>query len=592
MARMGSEGAQKAADRVLGVLRYVGTVLAGAAVVWLVWAAALSAWARLVSPRSTGESAWYVSGVHRWGDALPNRMALIVVVIAVVAIVAMAYSVWRGHTDRDLAATPVGAASVAAVLVIAYVGQGIPAFYRRVMDSAPVTTALPLGAAAWWLCLAGAAAAFVAARAFPRLERASVKLLAVGAAIAVAVASVVTVGAVRAGDDGRFVDATTAAATDVPAVPAALGQRTFTVSVPDAFVEASLPVYDIGSAGAGFAVHRAGRITAYGADGKERWHYARTGPADVGVGGMRVVDNGATVLAFIDGAVIGLDAVTGERLWSSGDTDLVEAARGRFRAATGPFIVGWNDARIWTRYDSRTGRTLWSVPAPHPGCGMTEPVVAASGVVSTVQCEDGKVWLSVLDPETGQIGWDTLLTEAKVDPKAPMDQRYLRLSTRPANGIGVFVSMTGAGSPGRALYADIVHRTVTPLPADGRLAGSYGPGDDFVVWYLNDLTTRLNLFGADGRQRCQLPDDLEPVRMNVPSLRADQPAYVAFPDTVVVADRGGRGAAGSLRTFDANSCAQTAAVPAASVDGLVPAPGAVLVLRRDGQTLQIDGYTA
>ncbi|AMD54344.1 hypothetical protein ATO49_08105 [Mycolicibacterium fortuitum subsp. fortuitum DSM 46621 = ATCC 6841 = JCM 6387] len=56
---------------------------------------------------------------------------------------------------------------MAAVLVIAYLSQGIPAFYRRVMDSAPVTTALPLGAAAWWLCLAGAAAALVAARAFP-----------------------------------------------------------------------------------------------------------------------------------------------------------------------------------------------------------------------------------------------------------------------------------------------------------------------------------------------------------------------------------------------------------------------------------------
>lgn len=589
MARMGSEGAQKVADRVLGALRQVGIVLAGAAAVWLVWALALSAWARLVAPRSAGESAWYVSGMHRWGDALPDRMALVVTVIAVVLIAAMAYSIWRGRTDRDLAATPAGAAGVAALLVIAYVSQGIPAFYRRVMDSAPVTTALPLGAASWWLCLAGAAATFLAARAFPRMERGAVKLLAVGAAIAVVVAAVVTVGALRAGDDGRFVDSSTAAATDVPAIPTALGKRTFTVSVPDAFADKDVSVYDIDSAGAGFAVYQHGRITGYGSDGKERWHYARTGPAEIGVNGMRVVDNGATVVAFIDGGLVGLDAVTGAQLWASGDEALGAAVRGRYRAATGPLIVGWNDERIWTRYDSRTGRVLWSVPAPHLGCGITEPIVTASGVVSTVQCEDGKVWLSVLDPETGQIGWDTVLAEQKIDPKAPIDERYLKIVARPANGIGVFVSMLGSGTPAEVRYADIVHRTVSPLPADGRLAESYGPSDDFVVWYLDDRATRLTLFGADGRQRCQLPDGLEPARSTVPSRRVDQPAYVAFPDTLVLADRG---AGGSLRTFDAKTCAQTGAVPAQSVEGLVPSPGAVLVLRGEGKTLQIDGYTA
>lgn len=591
MARMGSEGAPKTADRVLGVLQSLGTVLAGAAVVWLVWAAALSAWARLVAPRSAVESAWDGFRLHRWGEALPNRMALVVAVIAVVLIAAMAYSVWRGHTGRDLAATAAGTAGVAALLVIAYISQGIPAFYRRVMDSAPVTTALPLGAASWWLCLAGAAATFLAARAFARLERGAVKLLAVGAAIAVVIAAVVTVGAVRAGDDGRFVDASTAAATEVPALPTNLGKKTFTVSVPDAFTDKDVSMYDIAAAGAGFTVYQKGRITAFGADGKERWHYSRTGPGDVSINRMRVVDDGATVLAFVDSGLVGLDAVTGDQLWTSADPALLEAAGGRFRRATGPLVVGWNDEQVWTRYDSRTGRPMWSVSAPHHGCGIVEPTVTASGVVSVVQCEDGKVWLSVLDPETGQIGWDTLLTERKVDPKAPIDERYLTLGVRPANGIGVFVSMVGAGEPETAKYADIVHRAVVELPADGRLTESYGPSNDFVVWYLTERATRLTLFGPDGRERCGLPGDIEPVRTNVPSLRVDQPAFVAFPDTLVVADRGPRGGTGSLRTFDAKTCAQTAAVPAESVEGLLPVPGAVLVLRRDGQTLQIDGYT-
>ncbi|OBB11118.1 hypothetical protein A5761_25780 [Mycolicibacterium setense] len=589
---MVSEGSQKTAARVLGVLRSVGTMLAGAAVVLLVWAAALGAWARLIAPRSAAESAWYVVGLHRWGDALPNRMALAVAVIAVVLIAAMAYSVWRGRTARDLAATPAGGAGVAALLFIAYVSQGIPAFYRTAMDSSPVTAALPAGMASWWLCLAGAAATFLAARAIPRLERGAAKLLAVGAAIAVVVAAVVTVGALRAGDDGRFLDATTAPATDAPALPGALGKRTFTVSVPDAFADQGLPTYDISSAGAGFAVYRDGRITAYGPDGKERWHYARTGPGDVGVTGMRVLDGGATVLAFIDGGLVGLDAITGQQLWIGAAAELQEAARGRFSVATGPFIVGWNDERVWTRYDGRTGRAMWSVPAPHPGCGIVEPVVTTSGVVSTVQCQDGKVWLTVLDPETGETGWDTVLSDKPIDPSLPIEQRYLQLGARPANGIGVFVSLVGAGAPNGALYADIAHRIVTALPADGRPAETYGPSEDFVVWYLTDRATRLTLFGPDGHQRCQVPDGVEPVRMNVQSLRVDQPAFVTFPDTLLLADRGPRGGAGSLRTFDSKACTQTAAVPAEAVEGIVPVPGAVLVLRRDGQTLQVDGYTA
>ncbi|WP_135453079.1 PQQ-binding-like beta-propeller repeat protein [Mycobacterium sp. DL99] len=588
---MVSEGAQKTAGRVLSLLRAVGTMLAGAAVVLLVWAAALGAWARLVAPRSAGESSWYVLGLHRWGDALPNRMALVVAVIAVVLIAAMAYGVWRGHTGRDLAATPAGAAGVAALLVIAYITQGIPAFYRMAMDNAPVTAALPAGMASWWLCLAGAAATFLAARAFPRLERGAVKLLAVGAAIAVVVAAVVTVGALRAGDDGRFVDATTAAASDVPAMPGALGQRTFTVSAPDAFTDKDVPLYDIAAAGAGFAVYQKGRITAYGADGKERWYYSRTGPGEVRVNGMRVVDDGATVLAFIDAGLVGLDAVTGDRLWTSGDPDLLEAARGRYRFATGPLVVGWNDEQMWTRYDSRTGRPMWNVRAPHPDCGIVEPTVTSSGVVSAVQCRDGKVWLTVLDPQTGEIGWDTTLFESHIDPAAPIEQRYLKLGVSVGNRVGVFVSAVGPGAPAGAMYANIVDRTVSTLPPRGRPSESSGLNDDFLVWYLEDVSTRLTLFGPDGRERCGLPGDIEPVRSNVPSQPVDQPAYFTASGSLVVADRGPRGGAASLRTFDAKSCAQTAAVPVKSVEGFVPAPGAVLVLWRDGQTLQIDGYT-
>lgn len=582
---MAGVGREEIAERVRTVLRPAAMVLAGLAVVLLVWAAVLATWARLAAPRSVAEGAWYLVNVHRWGDALPNRMALSVTVIALLLIAAMAYSVWRGRTGRDLSATPVGAAAVAALLFIAYVTQDIPEYYRAAMSGAPVTAALPAGMASWWLCLGGAAAALLAARAFPRLERGALRWLAIGAVIAVAVASVVTVVALRTGDDGHFVDASTAASIDAPAAPTALGQRAFTVAVADAFTDLDLPRYEIDSAGAGFVVYHDHRITAYGADGKERWHYARTGPGDISVDRMRVVDNGATVLAFIGGGLVGLDTMTGEQLWTSADEDLVEAARGRFERASGPYVVGWNDEQVWTRYDSRTGRLMRRVTAPHPDCGIVEPVVSSSGVLSLVQCEDGKVWLTVLDPETGETGWDTMVLDAAVDPAMPPQDRILNRVVLPANGVGVFLNFFGPAAPEGPMYANVADRSITRFSALDRPAESPGPSDDFIV--SENPANRLALFGADGHRRCQVGADVDPVRTKVPGRALDRPAFVTMSDNFVVADR-----SGSLRTFDSTTCAQTASVPAEAVEGLVPVPGAVLVLRRDGNTLQIDGYRA
>lgn len=583
---MVSEGPQKTIGRVLGVLQSLGTVLAGAAVVLVVWAAALAGWARLVAPRSAGESSWYVVSLHRWGEALPNRMALVVVVVAVVLIAAMAYSVWRGRTGRDLAATPAGAAGVAALLVIAYVTQGIPAFYRTAMDNSAVTAALPAGMAAWWLCLAGAAATLLAARAFPGLERASVKLLSVGAAIAVVVAAVVTVGALRAGDDARFLDATTAPATDVPALPDALGQRTFTVSVPDAFEgEEQRPDLQIFAAGAGFVVFRDDRITAYGTDGKERWHFARTGPGEVVVRGIQVFDDGATVVAFLDREVIGIDAVTGERLWTSTDGRLAYAiANPPGYNLVSPFLVARDD-QVWTRFDTRTGAPMWTVPAPHADCEVPSRAVdTRSWVVSVVRCPAGggtAVRMVALDPSNGETRWDGELFKGGADAVAV---------ATPASAVGVFVQFSGAGEAPGVHYVNVAEHTVTRLPDRGNAEPSFGPSDDFLFSSRGD-GRQLILFGPDGKQRCAGAQGVSGVKTRV-SAQGGGLAYLSFGNSFVVADTGGVGTPASLRTFDAKTCAQTAAVPAEGVQGFVPAPGAVLVLRRDGQTLQIDGYTA
>ena len=564
----------------LGPLRAIGSVLTGAAVVWLVWAAALGAWARLVAPQSWGEHVWYVVGVHRWGEALPNRMAVVVAVIAVVLLAAMAYGSWRGRTDRDLAATPAGAAGVAALLVIAYLSQGIPAFYRMAMDNAPVTTALPLGMASWWLCLAGAAATFLAARSFPRLQRAALGLPAIGAAIAVVVAVVVTVVAVAAGDDGRHLDATTASATEVPAMPAALGRRTFTVPVPDAFTgERDEPTHEIAAAGAGFVVYGRHRITAYGTDGLQRWHFERTGPGDVLVNGMRVYDDGATVVAILGKALVGLDAVTGEQLWAATDDRMLYALSEEpsFNLHA-PFVV-YRDGRGWVRFDTRTGKPMWAIPAPGPECDVSARAVdTRSRLVSVMRCpaERGTaIRVIAVDPDSGDIVWDKDVFNGQGDADA--------IAT-PANAVGIFVQFAGAGAPDGLTYVNVVDKTTTPIPGQGTVEPSPGPSDDFV-YSGRDGGRHLVLFGPDGRQRCAGARGVLGERAR-PLGQGAGLAYLPFGDTVVVADDG------SLRIFDADTCTENAAEPVESVQGFVPVPGAVLVLRRDGPTLQIDGYTA
>lgn len=572
---MAAVAPEEKTERVRPLLRRVTMVLAGLAAVLLLWAVALGAWSRLAAPRSLGEDAWYVSGLHRWGAALPNGIAISVAAVAVVLAAAIAFSVWRGRRpDTYLPGGPAAWAAIFALLFFAYCSQGLPEFYRTVMNSQPVTSAMPAAVAAWVLSIAGTAATLFAAGAFPRLTRGSVRWLGAGAVIAVVVASVVTVMAVRAGDDERYRDATTAAATDIPAVPADLGRRTFTVALPEAFAaNPPAPEFYVAAGGAGFVVYQAGRVTAYGADGKERWHYARTGPGEVAISGMRVFDN--TVVLFLDNALVGLDAVTGEQLWSSTDSRLVYAiSQQAGYNLDAPFVV-YRDQVSWVRYDTRTGTPMWTVPAPHPECGGRD-ADTRSWLVSVWRCESGggaDIRVLAIDPGNGETRWDSVVLHGAPD---------LDAVATPANAVGILMQF--AGSPGGMSYVNVVDKSVTPLPQRGSGEPSPGPADDFVFSDRGDGRHAVR-YGADGRPRCTVTDDVRGVETAVPG-QGNGLAYVSFAGSFVVADRNG------LRTFDGSTCAQTAQVPAESVQGFVPTPGAVLVLRRDDRTLQIDGYTA
>lgn len=583
MARVGRE---EIAERIGTVLRPVATVSAGAAVVLLVWAALLGLWSRLVSPRSIAEQDWYPGGLHRWGEALPNGLAIATTAVAVILLAAIAYSIRRGRTEGYLPAAPAVWAAVAALLFFAFFSRGIPAYYRLVMGNYPVTTALPFGVTAWFLSVAGAVATLLGATAFWRLRRGDVRLVAVGVAVAVVAAAGVTIGALRSGDDGRFLDATTAAAPDTaPSMPTELGERTFTVTVPDAYTSTPpQPVYSVAPGGPGFVVYHAGRVTAYGADGTERWHYSRTGPGDVAVTGMRMFDDGQTVVMFVDDALVALDATTGERLWSSMDTGLVYAvAQQPGFNLDAPFAIV-REPGAWTRYDTRTGTRMWTVPVPDERCEFPpREADTRNWVVTVSRCRSGEdvgIRVYVLDPETGQTRSDREVLRGGED---------LMAIATPANADGIFMQFAGGGAPAAMSYVNVADDTVTALPADVAGEPSVGPADDFLATGLRsgrDVTR----FGGDGERRCAVPGEVRGARTEVPG-QGRGLAYASFDDSFVIVDR-----VGGLHTFDGARCVETGRTARASLDvavaGFVPVPGAVLLLRRDGTTLQIDGYTA
>jgi hypothetical protein len=586
MTRVGRE---EIVERIRTVLRPVAAVFAGAALVLLLWSAVLGLWGRLVSARSIAEQDWYPSGLHRWGASLPNGLVITTTAVALILLAAIAYSRWRGRSGAYLPAAPAVWGAVAGLLFFAFFTPGIPEYYRVVMGNYPVTTAIPLGVTAWFLSVAGTVATLLGASVLARLAREHVRLVALGAAVAVVAAAVVTVGAFRSGDDARFVDATTAAAQTAPAMPTELGRRTFTVTVADAIPEnAPQPAYSVAAGGPGFVVYHAGRVTAYGADGKERWHYNRTGPGGVAVSGMRVFDDGQTVVLFVDDALVGLDATTGAQLWSSMDSGLVYAVSQQPGYNLNPPFAIVRDAGSWTRYDTRTGTRMWTVPAPQEKCEFPpREADTRAWVVSVSRCRSGEgvgVRLFVLDPETGQTRWNREVLVGGED---------LMAIATPANANGIFMQFAGGGAPTAMTYVNVADNSVTTLPGDVAGEPSFGPADDFLASALR-TGREVVRFGPDGRQRCSVPGDVRGARTQVPGLGRGL-AYVSFDDSFVVADR-----AGALRTFDGANCAETGqvseaapgAVLAAAVDGFLPVPGAILVLRRDGSTLLIDGYTA
>ncbi|MCZ8379139.1 PQQ-binding-like beta-propeller repeat protein [Mycobacterium sp. CPCC 205372] len=575
--------------RMRAALETVMTAFAGLAVALLLWAAGLALWSRQQAEQTRHVGGWpgYIERLPRLGDSPVDALAVVVWIAAVTLLAAAAVSVWLGRTRRSGAVRPVAVAGVLALAVYGIYSVDIASFYARVTSTYPVTPALPAGIAAWLLGVAGAIAVLLAAVRIPLLARRDLRAVALGAVVGVVMASVTTVASVRAGDDTRYVDATTAAAADVPPVPMVLGQKRFTVTVPDAYDDQDYPQFFAAAAGAGFIVDVGDMVTAYDADGAQRWHYRRTGPGVSRVETVLVFDDGATVLVWIDGddkvgekSVVALDAVTGEELWSGSGRQLY-TTKGFDRP---PYMV-YRDERTWTRTDSRTGKPMWTVAAPHAGCA-TEYMDTAERLVSVSTCfenQQGTVWLTVLDPQTGSIVWDHLLREGASEDTS---NAYHSGSGSALSGSGVLLRLSDPQAPGTNQYVDVVDRTITDLPRELTFREAPGPDDDILGTQSVGRDERLTLFDGRGSERCSTVGGFS---SGYPLLRGTgfDTAHLTFGDAFVVQDQERE----SLVTLDSTTCAEVARTSAPDVDGLLPVPGANLVLRRgENRTLVIDGY--
>lgn len=589
-------------SQLLTVVRGARAVCAGLGYSLLVLAAGLALWGWLVSESSIFEGQWNpfdrVQNYY-WRHNFPGGPAA-TLLVAVAALIGVSVYAWlrRGR----LADHVVRASATLAVLYFAILSFGLPAFYHLVMGNLPVTPAVPLVVAAWLLALAGAAA-LLAATPMADLTRRALPIVIGGVVVGVIAAVVLTALAVQAGDDRRYINATVAPSTDLPATPTKLGQRRFTVKVSDwAGNPKYAPHLQVATAGAGFVVFNHGQVSGYGNDGKERWHYRRTGPGQVAVYGLRVFDEGRTVVLAVNAGpdgqarlLVGLDAVTGREIWSERST-LPDPEANSFHpdrnmhgienVEPSPFLIANRSSgkSPWTRYDTRTGKPMWTVDTPvGPDCRGRVADTQSEIATATVCFANGKVNLGVVvqDPASGKQVWQATLAE-----NIP-DQPHHRFDVHvtPAGRDAIELAYGPANAPANRVYVNVLSHNLRDLGPDDRVAASTEPGDVFVLQHQQQPdVSALSLYDTNGVQRCGLSPDLKLKK----ALFGDYDVYLPLYSDVVFYDANTH----ALQTVDANTCAAHGTQPvSAATDWLDAAPGLVWLQRVERDGTYVDGYS-
>lgn len=571
----------------------------------LVCAAGLALWGWLVAARSAFAGVWDpFDRVHQypWRNQFPGGPAASVVCIAA-ALIGIAIYRWsrRDRRSQGIVGLLSRVLAACAVVYFAALSYGLAPFYHLLMGNYPVTPAAPIVVASWLLGFGGAVALLVAAP-LEDLTRKALPVLAGAVVVGVAAAVVLTTMAIRAGDDRRYLDATVAPAVDVPATPTNFGQRRFSLKVSDWQGDpANQPDVQVAAAGAGFVVYHKGQVTGYGSDGRERWRYRRTGPGRVSITGIRVFDEGRTVVAATAVGptntaqlLVGMDAVTGRQLWSARSTlrepevDSFHPYRNTHGVESlepSSFLIENRSTgnSAWTRFDTRTGKPMWTVDSP-VGTDCYGKVADTLSRIATATACFGKDKVDVdvvaLDPASGQKVWQAAL--ARNIPQGK--DNHSQMVVTPAGSDGVEVQY---GAPGRSLintYVNVSSHVMRDFGPRESVQASPERGDVFVVGRFRPPSdTDLGLYDSNGVQRCALRPGTEIPR----DLMGDYHLYLPLANELLVYN----GKSNGFQTIDKNTCAVLTTKPTSPpADWLAAAPGVVLVERIGNDGTFVDGY--
>ncbi|MCZ8378906.1 PQQ-binding-like beta-propeller repeat protein [Mycobacterium sp. CPCC 205372] len=543
-------------------------VATGVAVVALVGAVLFCVWA-LLAPKAPGPSLLLIP-------------VFTVLVVAVGLVVAVYDDLVRTADEPSSGGLTT---FLTAMAIISLIVVGLVSLFGEVDDIRSTwraTLQAPVVLSAWGLAVAGCVAALLASLLTPGGVRPRRPLLGSGAVIGLVAVLVCGVAAVRSGDDGRNIDATVAGDAAVPAVPATLGERRFTVET-SATLELDFddPPEALAAGGTGFVILEARGVRAYDSEANERWHYLRTGSPEITSSAMRVYDGGRTVMVRFVGRspedvnyVVAFDAVSGEVLWQADD------ARGKysfdgifeFRERI-PFLLAEDGEDRWTRIDTRTGESMWSIDLPRD-C-QRPAAVAGERLVYVATCLDGADAVYTLVSIDAATGKPALTKEIDRFPfRSDETERVYALDPQlfPASDEVVVLTSGARGVPIRYHKVDVRTGAVANTPLPQSFDGD--PRGDVLTYEPQRKVFNLRS-GADLAVRCEVPADF-PIG-----------AVAWLGETFVVQDDGG------LAAFARTDCARRAERP--EEDGefiyVVPAPGVTLAVRRLGDDrMVVEGY--
>lgn len=531
---------------------------------------------RATGPTGQGPQAWAIDN-SLWGVQNPGNIAGWARAFATAALLALAVG-WINRTVSRLLTRTVAFLGLFLMCTATY---AMVKFYLQVSSEYPATQQIPLAYAAWSLTIFGLIATLLAAASATPPAPLSWRTAGAGALVGALVSVLVTGFAYYEGDDDRFIDATTAAPSAPPAPLTDVDQRIFSIWMGPAPTP-DMPTSDqqIVSTATGFAVLRANRVTAYSPGGQERWHYERTGPADVLLQRIQIFDQGTTVV--LDTAkwgmlatpqYVGLDADTGRLLWTSHDRELGDVLQLSELGPTLHAINGDSGSRPWTRVDTRTGQ--YAQTKQQPQCDGdrqdTPTLVVLIGV-----CEpDATTRVYAFDPATGARRWTS--------PPLPYNRgRDVVESTGPdsflLSSYGQTIGPYETSEAMDVTLVDVANQRVVPLSKPGESSSSA----DGKGWFA--LGSTRYLYNSSGQPQCRLPD----VTFGLSQLPFGGHLLAATANRVLMTNFMGEL---NLHVIETVHCTiEHRVFIGAPVNKMQMAPGVLLVLQESDGELHLDGY--